>query len=35
MDEPFGRQGMSVSVEADFGVGAQDSRFGYKNIGQT
>jgi ATP-dependent protease ClpP protease subunit len=32
-DEPFGRQGMSVSVEHDFGVGAQDSRYGYKNAG--
>lgn len=32
-DEPFGRQGMSVSVEHDFGVGAQDSRYGYKNPG--
>ena len=32
-DEPFGRQGMAVSVEHDFGVGAQDSRYGYKNPG--
>ena len=32
-DEPFGRQGMAVSVEHDFGVGAQDSRYGYKNAG--
>lgn len=33
MDEPFGRQGMAMSVEHDFGVGATDSRFGYKNPG--
>ncbi len=33
MDEPFGRQGMSMSVELDFGVGAQDFRYGYKNPG--
>jgi len=32
-EEPFGRQGMAISVEHDFGVGAQDSRFGYKNPG--
>jgi ATP-dependent protease ClpP protease subunit len=32
-DEPFGRQGMAISVEHDFGVGAQDSRYGYKNAG--
>ncbi|WP_299145985.1 head maturation protease, ClpP-related [uncultured Tateyamaria sp.] len=32
-DEPFGRQGMAVSVEHDFGVGAQDFRYGYKNAG--
>lgn len=32
-DEPFGRQGMAVSIEHDFGVGAQDSRYGYKNSG--
>ncbi|QKV20248.1 hypothetical protein [Oricola thermophila] len=33
MDEPFGRQGFSMSVEHDFGVGATDYRFGYKNPG--
>ena len=33
MDEPFGRQGMAMSVEHDFGVGATDSRHGYKNPG--
>lgn len=32
-DEPFGRQGMSMSVEHDFGVGAADYRFGWKNPG--
>lgn len=32
-EEPFGRQGMAVSIEHDFGVGAQDSRYGYKNSG--
>jgi len=33
MDEPFGRQGFSMSVEHDFGCGATDFRFGYKNAG--
>lgn len=33
MDEPFGRQGMAMSVEHDFGVGAVDYRHGYKNPG--
>lgn len=33
MDEPFGRQGFSMSVEHDFGCGATDYRFGYKNAG--
>lgn len=33
MDEPFGTQGMSFSVEHDFGVGAVDHRFGFKNAG--
>jgi ATP-dependent protease ClpP protease subunit len=33
MDEPFGRQGMSVSVEHDFGTGAIDYRGAYKNAG--
>lgn len=33
MDEPFGRQGFAMSVEHDFGVGATDYRFGYKNPG--
>ncbi|CAN7317135.1 Mu-like prophage major head subunit gpT family protein [Bosea sp. LjRoot9] len=32
-DEPFGIQGMSVSLEHDFGCGAIDFRGGYKNIG--
>lgn len=34
MDEPFGRQGFSMSVEHDFGCGATDYRFGYKNAGK-
>lgn len=33
MEEPFGRQGFAMSVEHDFGVGATDYRFGYKNAG--
>ncbi|MER8786874.1 hypothetical protein NKH71_03235 [Mesorhizobium sp. M0983] len=33
MDEPFGKQGFAMSVEHDFGVGATDYRFGYKNPG--
>lgn len=33
MDEPFGRQGMAVSLEHDFGCGAIDYRFGYRNAG--
>ena len=33
MDEPFGRQGMSVSVEHDFGPGAIDFRGSYRNPG--
>ena len=33
MDEPFGTQGMSVSLEHDFGCGAIDYRFGYRNAG--
>lgn len=33
MDEPFGRQGMSMSVEHDFGLGAIDFRGTYKNAG--
>lgn len=32
-DEPFGKQGFAMSVEHDFGVGAVDFRFGYKNPG--
>ncbi|TPN44877.1 hypothetical protein [Mesorhizobium sp. B1-1-7] len=32
-DEPFGTQGFKMSVEIDFGVGATDYRFGYKNPG--
>ena len=34
MDEPFGRQGFSMSVEHDFGCGATDYRFGYHNPGK-
>ncbi len=34
MDEPFGRQGFSMSVEHDFGCGATDFRFGYHNPGK-
>lgn len=34
MDEPFGSQGCSMSVEHDFGCGATDFRFGYHNPGQ-
>lgn len=34
MDEPFGQQGFSMSVEHDFGCGATDFRFGYHNPGQ-
>lgn len=33
MDEPFGQQGVSYSVELDMGVGAIDYRGGYKNAG--
>lgn len=33
MDEPFGRQGMAVSVEHDFGTGAIDFRGAYLNPG--
>ena len=33
MDEPFGTQGMSWTVELDFGAGAIDYRGGYKNAG--
>ncbi|WP_029074407.1 hypothetical protein [Kaistia adipata] len=33
MDEPFGQQGFAMSVEHDFGCGATDSRFAYKNPG--
>jgi hypothetical protein len=34
IENPFGRQGMAMSVEHDFGCGAIDYRFGYKNPGQ-
>jgi hypothetical protein len=34
MDEPFGQQGFSMSVEHDFGCGATDFRFGYSNPGE-
>ncbi|MBN8294953.1 Clp protease ClpP [Rhodobacter sp. NTK016B] len=33
MEEPFGMQGMRLSLEHDFGVGAIDFRGGYKNAG--
>lgn len=33
LDEPFGMQGMSVSLEHDFGCGAIDFRFGYQDPG--
>ena len=33
MDEPFGQQGMALTVEHDFGVGAIDYRAGWKNPG--
>lgn len=33
MEEPFGRQGVSFTVEEDFGCGAVDWRGGYKNAG--
>lgn len=33
MDEPFGQQGVAMTVEHDFGVGAVDYRGGYKNPG--
>jgi ATP-dependent protease ClpP protease subunit len=32
-DEPFGQQGMAMSVEHDFGVGAIDHRGGFRNTG--
>jgi len=31
MEEPFGRQGMSLTLEHDFGLGASDYRGGWKN----
>lgn len=33
IDNPFGRQGMAMSVEHDFGCGPVDYRYGYKNAG--
>jgi hypothetical protein len=33
MDEPFGSQGMRVTVEHDFGIGGDDWRAGYVNAG--
>lgn len=32
-DEPFGQQGVAFSLEHDFGCGAVDFRFGYRNPG--
>lgn len=32
-DEPFGTQGIGMTVEHDFGVGAIDYRGGFKNLG--
>lgn len=32
-EEPFGRQGFSMTLEHDFGMGAADFRGGYKNSG--
>ena len=32
-EEPFGRQGMSMTLEHDFGLGAADYRGAYKNNG--
>ncbi len=34
IENPFGRQGMAMSVEHDFGCGAVDFRYGFKNAGQ-
>jgi hypothetical protein len=33
IENPFGRQGMVMSVEHDFGCGAVDYRYGFKNAG--
>lgn len=33
IDEPFGMQGLKMTIEHDFGVGAIDFRGGYKNAG--
>jgi hypothetical protein len=33
IDNPFGRQGMAMSVEHDFGCGPVDFRYGWKNPG--
>jgi hypothetical protein len=33
IENPFGRQGMAMTVEHDFGCGAVDYRYGYKNAG--
>lgn len=33
MDEPFGLQGVAYSLEHDFGFGAIDYRFGFRNAG--
>ncbi len=34
IENPFGRQGMAMSVEHDFGAGATDFRYAFKNPGQ-
>jgi hypothetical protein len=33
IENPFGRQGMAMTVEHDFGCGPTDFRFGFKNAG--
>ena len=34
VDEPFGVQGMRMTLEHDFGVGGVNSKGGYSNVGQ-
>lgn len=33
LENPFGRQGSQVSIEHDFGIGAEDYRFAWRNPG--